>query len=480
MEQTTSSAWPNVLALQYMNQTGTITPEIQMTALEYVSIGYQKILTFECESGGFNWWEGDNPGNGILSAVGVMMLTDTKAVYDTVDDAVIERSCDYLEGIQKPDGSWSEEAHLHAGNENLGAGSLRATCYMGWAMAYGCPSHGAALDKAVDYIESALPAEPGAYTRAMCANALVKSGASPSLANELLAQFHEDAILGDGTVHWTAGEDTLVNSGGNAADVEMTSLVALAMAGKSAYPQDVNGAVEWLVQSKDPMGNWGYNTQATVLALQTFLAALNLSAGPTDADVSVLLNGGEVASKSFDDFNKDVVWQVEMLDGFAPEGNVFEFDYAGIGGLSYQVVSTHFVPWEDLEPAGGPLSISVTYDTTSLSVDDFVTASVFITNTDESAQGMVLVTVGIPPGFLLVTEDLVKLKADGQIDNFEVAGKQLVLYLDEVPVGAPTVLEYSLQAQYPIKAQTGGSEVKYYYNAQVRADDESQEIEVTE
>ena len=481
MEQTTSSAWPNVLALTYMNETGAITPEIEMKALEYVSIGYQKILTFECESGGFNWWEGDNPGNAILSAVGVMMLEDTKGVYDTVDDAVIQRSCDYLASVQKDDGAWSEEKHLHAGNENLGAGSLRATCYITWAMAYGCDAHAASIDSAVGYIQANLPAEDGNYTRGMCANALIEADAAPSLVQGLLSDFHDSAIVEGNTVHWTAGEDTLVNSGGNAADVEITSLVALAMMGKSAYPQDVEGAVEWLVQSKDPQGNWGYNTQATVLALRTFLGALTQSPGAADADVTVLFNGVAMASKHFDDFNKDVVWQVEVLDGWAADGNLIELEYEGLGALSYQIVTTHYVPWDDADlGTGGPLSITVTYDSTDLQVDDIVTATVTIENLDEEAKGMVLVTVGLPPGFVLVTADLDKLKSEGQIATYETAGKQLILYFDELPPGPPVSVSYGLLAQYPIQAQSGGAEVKYYYNAQVSAEDESQEISVTE
>ena len=449
-----------------------------MTAMQYINTGYQKILTFECASGGFNWWEGDDPGNAILSAVAVMMLTDTKMVYDTVDDAVIQRTADYLESVQRSDGSWSEEAHLHAGNENLGAGSLRATCYITWALAHGGFMN--AVPKAISHIKSKLPSEAEAYTRAMCANALAASGEGGSLLSDVLSQFHDEAIVEDNAVHWSSTGDTMVNSGGNAADVELTSLVALAMVGKGAFPQDVTGAVEWLVQSKDPQGNWGYNTQATVLALKTFIAALTANPGETDADVAVRFNGQVVAQKHFDNFNKDVLWQVELMDGLLPESNVVELDYDGVGALSYQIIATHYLPWEEADLPEGPLTITVQYDTTQLAVDDLVTATVTVTNNDESAKGMVLVTVGIPPGFTLVSQDLALLKSEGVIDNYEVMGKQLVVYLNELPAGEPRVITYSLVAQYPIKAETGGAEAKYYYNSEVKAEEESQEIEVFE
>jgi len=460
-----------------MNASGTITPEIEMKAISYVNSGYQQILTFECQDGGFNWWEGDNPGNAILSALAIMMLTDTKEVYDTVDTAVIDRTAAYLAGVQKSDGSWSEESHLHAGNENLGAGSLRATCYIAWGLAYGGYID-ATVTKAVAYIKSNIGSEKDAYTRAMCANTLITAGDTSSTAGDILKEFHDKAVVEEGTVHWTSEGSTLVNSYGNAADVELTALIALAMAGKGAYPQDVNGAVEWLVQSKDPQGNWGYNTQATVLALKTFLKALTMTPGNTDADVTVTFDGQVLGTQHFDNFNKDVVWQVEVTTGIDNGAHLVELDYDGVGGLSYQVVATHYIPWEESEPTEGPLSISVSYDTTTVNVDDIITATVTIKNNDPEGKGMVLVTVGLPPGFALITDDLAKLQTEKKLANFEVTGKQLILYFDSIPAGEPTQVSYSLVAQYPVKAETGGAEAKYYYDAETSAEEESQEVEV--
>ena len=42
MEQTTSSAWPNVLATEYMIQTGSIAPDVEVKASEDISQGYQQ------------------------------------------------------------------------------------------------------------------------------------------------------------------------------------------------------------------------------------------------------------------------------------------------------------------------------------------------------------------------------------------------------------------------------------------------------
>ncbi len=477
-EQTTSSAWPNVLAMRYLTLTGQVTPEIEMKAMEYINIGYQRILTFECASGGFNWWEGDNPGNSILSAVAIQMLTDTQEVYPTVDLAVRDRAADYLFTTQKSDGSWGEEEHLHAGNENLGAGSLRATCYITWSLAAGGYGNRPGMAKALGYIGGKLPSEQGAYTKAMCLNALIAAQPANSLVGPMLQDFHESAVVEDGVVHWKAAGDTLVNSWGDAADVEVTSLVALAMATKGSYAQDVNGAVEWLIRSKDPQGNWGYNTQASVLALKTFLKAVTMSPADVTASVEVLLNGTSIAAKQFNQFNKDVLWQVELSQGLATDSNLVELSYSGIGALSYQIISTHYVPWEGTEEPTGALAIDVSYGTEQLHVDDTVTCTVTITNNDASTKGMVLVTLGIPPGFDVVTQDLAELRSLGIISEYELTGKQIILYFNEIPAGEPLVFDYDLLALYPVKAETGSSEVSFYYNANDKDKDPSQEIEV--
>ena len=62
MEQTSSRAYPNVLVVDYLKKARRANPELMMKAKQYLSVGYQKILTFQNPNGGFGWWGGgDNP-----------------------------------------------------------------------------------------------------------------------------------------------------------------------------------------------------------------------------------------------------------------------------------------------------------------------------------------------------------------------------------------------------------------------------------
>ncbi len=64
-EQTSSSTYPNVLALDYMKRTKKLTPEVHAKAEGYIANGYQRLLTFEVPGGGFSWF-GRAPANKIL------------------------------------------------------------------------------------------------------------------------------------------------------------------------------------------------------------------------------------------------------------------------------------------------------------------------------------------------------------------------------------------------------------------------------
>ena len=85
--------------------------------------------------------------------------------------------------------------------------------------------------------------------------------------------------------------------------------------------------------------------------------------------------------------------------------NTVEIRFEGKGGLAYQVVGSYFLPWDE-KPEREPLSIDVAYDRTHLAQDDIATATATVKNNMDKAARMVMVDLGIPPGFDLLSEDL--------------------------------------------------------------------------
>ncbi len=98
---------------------------------------------------------------------------------------------------------------------------------------------------------------------------------------------------------------------------------------------------------------------------------------------------------------------------------------------------------------------------------------------------MVMVDLGIPPGFDLLSEDLqddreksAALKS-GRLEKFSVTPTQAVLYFDSIAPRSEFKVLFRLRAKYPIRARTFQSRVYEYYAPDVNAVATPVQIEVT-
>ena len=137
-EQTSSTTYPNVLALDYLRRTGQSVPAVEVQARQYIHLGYQRLLGFEVSGGGFDWF-GNPPANRVLTAYGLMEFTDMARVHD-VDPALIERTRKWLLDQQRDDGSWEPESHgMHSDPARGSDARLATTAYLAWAVFGGRP-----------------------------------------------------------------------------------------------------------------------------------------------------------------------------------------------------------------------------------------------------------------------------------------------------------------------------------------------------
>jgi hypothetical protein len=153
--------------------------------------------------------------------------------------------------------------------------------------------------------------------------------------------------------------------------------------------------------------------------------------------------------------------------------------FSGTGRLSFNAVGKYNLPWALVPPPPtGPLSVAVSYDKTSLYVDDTVEETVTIQNQTASTQRMILATIGVPPGFTVSTDDLDALVQSQTLSKYELTGKQLVLYVSQIAPSANVVVRYGLQATMPVVASDGASEVHPYYQPTQKAHAPAQTLQV--
>jgi hypothetical protein len=101
---------------------------------------------------------------------------------------------------------------------------------------------------------------------------------------------------------------------------------------------------------------------------------------------------------------------------------------------------------------------------------------VTIRNNLSKTANMVMVDLGIPPGFDLLSEDLQAFQEKasgenpanpGQLEKFSLTATQAILYLNSLAPHQEVTLKVRLRARYPIRAHTLQSRLYEYYDPDV-------------
>jgi uncharacterized protein YfaS (alpha-2-macroglobulin family) len=470
-EQTSSSTYPNVLALDYMKRTKKLTPEVHAKAEGYIANGYQRLLTFEVAGGGFSWF-GNPPANKILTSYGLMEFFDMSKVYD-VDPKVILRTQQWLAGQQQADGSWKPDTNfINEGATNrYNSDVLRITAYIAWALGntgYSGPS----VEKARQYVEAHMGGKLDTYTSAVIANFAADYAKDRAFTNRAMQALVDARTEKDEQAWWTS-EETGVFAHGASASVETTGLAAQALLKWGQASGTVAKAMSYIASKKDAQGTWG-TTQATIMALRALLLSTEKSASDVRGTVEITLNGRTAETLTLTADNNDLLHQF-VLKGVDSRGaNEVGLRFTGKGGLAYQVVGRYFTPWEE-KAEREPMSITVDYDRTRLAQDDIATATATVRNQLGKVANMVMVDLGIPPGFDLLSEDLQAMqektagRKGGRLEKFQMTATQAILYFDSVGAGQTVTVKFRLRAKYPIRVKTFQSRVYEYYDPDVNA-----------
>ena len=450
-EQTSSCTYPNVLALLYLKRTGRSTPEVEARARSFINDGYQRLLTFEVKGGGFDWF-GYPPAKVALTAYGILLFTDMARVH-SVDPAVAERAKKLLFSRQRSDDAWSS-----------GRGRLQTTAYVAWALAEAGSSDPEFKD-ALDYLRAHTDDLKTGYAIALAANALLAHDRRDAVGLELVGLLHSRITRsGDAAFVGSAGTGVM-HSRGRYLDIETTALATMAMMKCGRHATTVKEALTWISRQKDAGGTW-HSTQATILAMKALLAGTGTPPGQEGtADVQVTVNGRPAGSVAITGRTSDLLHVVNLTEGLQAGANTVRITLESDMELPYQLVGTYWVPWKAAgAPAPGSLGIAVDYDRDRLPVDDTLTCTVAVTERAGRPVPMVIVDLGIPPGFVVDTSAFEAMVQARRLARYEVGGNQCILYVRGLGAGEVLRFSYDLTAQYPLRARIPPSRVYEYYN----------------
>jgi hypothetical protein len=416
-----------------------------------------------------------------------MEFYDMSKVYD-VDSKVIERTQQWLAAQQQEDGSWKPDTYFinEGATTHYNTDVLRITAYIAWSLE-NTGYQGPAVDKAKEYVAKHMAmgakssGKPDAYTLAVVANFAADYGKDRGFTAEALQILLDARTEKDDKVWWSA-EETSVYATGESANVETTGLAVQALLKWGEASGTARKALSYLASKKDASGTWG-TTQATIMALRALLLATDKSAADVRGTVEVLLNGKTMEKVVLTRENNDLLHQFVFKDLDAKGANDVEIRFDGKGGLAYQVVGNYFLPWDE-KPASEALSIDVAYDRTHLAQDDIATATATVRNNLDKTANMVMVDLGIPPGFDLLSEDLEGYQEktsgmkSGRLEKFSQTATQAILYFNSFAPGETVKVVFRLRAKYPIRARTFRSRVYEYYDPQVSSVARPMQLEV--
>ena len=227
--------YPNVLVLDYLKTADQTSPQLQMQAEQYINLGYQRLLTFEVDGGGFSLF-GAPPAKVFLSAYGLMEIHDMSQVY-SIDEALIERTARWLLRQQKADGSWSTPDY-RAGSSDLGT-----TAYVVWALAGADYDEAEEVRKGISYIKEFRAEASSGYVLALAANALAAAAPDDPITEQVIDDLAAQAQDDKGAAYWEAGAKSFMGGGGKSGSVETTALAAYALLTADAHPDVANRAL---------------------------------------------------------------------------------------------------------------------------------------------------------------------------------------------------------------------------------------------
>jgi hypothetical protein len=366
----------------------------------------------------------------------------------------------------------------------MGDPKLLLTSYVAWSLLDSMPRTPGwrksedyqRLKKSVDFIRAEAPKADNAYVLALAANALAAWDAKDDSTFEVLTRVLKKLEAAKQrkpewkAVCFPAKGQSLAYSREDGLTVETTALAVLAMIRSGQFPNSVNEGLTYLLKSKGAEGTWG-STQATILALKALVAGAGGPAHKGTTPFTVKVNGKEAARGEVTEKNADVL-QLFDLKGHVQVGrNEVAIEARGETGLMYQVVGRHFEPRKGGErPAKPVLEVDVAYDRTRLSTKDLLKAKATVRYNGKQPTYMVIVELGVPPGFTADPGDFAELVAAKKVQKFSVTARRVTLYLGDVRPGSVQSFAYALKPKYPVKAKAPGAVAYEYYTPARRAE----------
>ena len=452
-EQTSSTAYPLVMAQQYFLTHQGVDPALIARSDELLDRGYQKLISFETPDRGYEWF-GEAPGHEALSAYGLLEFSDMAQVRE-VDPAMMQRTRQFILGQRDGEGNFKRERR---GLHTWLADQDCSNAYITWALLSAGESP-ETLETEIDTVIEMARGTKNLYAVALAANVAAQADRGDA-ADELRAKLAKSQV-DDGRV--TDATQSIVGSGGQALDIETTSLAVLAWLHdpRKQNAGNIEKAMKWIAENCET-GRYG-STQSTVLALKAIVEYDKSRATPkADGSVQLFLDGKPVGTPiAFTPETQGAIELPDFSDRLTPGEHTVELRMDDGSEMPYSLT----VGYHAVQPANSdacPLRLTTTLSNAEVDEGGLTEANVTVTNTGEEVTPMPVALIGIPGGLEVSHDRLKELVEAGQIAAYEVMGRDVVLYWRKLDAKQEVKLALPLVAAVP-GTYTGPASRTYPY-----------------
>jgi len=466
-EQASTSNYPNVLTLNYLEQHKVANPEITRRAKDFLKSGYGMLTGYECKQKGYEWFGGD-PGHEALTAYGLMEFRDMAKVYD-VDPAMIERTSAWL--MTRRDGKGGFQRNPRALDSFGGAPQHLTDAYIVWALT---ESKQTGLEKEVAHVIELGTKSEDPYLLALAASCAVNDGQTEA-GNELLDKLAK-AQQDDG--HLAGKEGSITRSGGQALKIETTALAALAWLKTQKYAAQANKAVDWIVRNRQGSGDFG-STQATILALKAMVVHAEANRKTVSGgDLIVKRNEDEIGRTTFGPGHENTISVEGIAARLEPGENQITIELSGNNQMPYALD----VSYRTRVPASHPdcpVKLTTKLGGQTVKAGETLPLRAQLVNSTDKGKPMTIAILGLPAGLQPRPDQLEDMKKAGTIDYYETRAREIICYWRSLAPQRKVELKFDLVAEWPGNYTGPASRAYLYYTAEQKQWADPLSVEIT-
>lgn len=454
-EQTSCTAYPNAMVLDYLNSTDSKDTKTLTYASDLLNRGYKRLTTFETKTKGYEWF-GASPAHEGLTAYGIMEFVDMKKAGADVDQKMIDRTAEWLMSHKDGKGGFQREGHAYHDFGRISDDILNA--YTVYALA-----EAGFIDVKKEFESSYKKAmdTKDPYLLAMMANAAYKLN-EPQKADVVMT-----ALLSkqDKNGSWTGLTHSITYSQGQSLTIETTSLSILAILktqGKNANA--LSNAVQYLVGSRGGSGVFS-STQGTILALKALTEYAKASKKTNESGtVEIYVDGKKAANRSYQAGEKGAIVVDGMEEFIKGDGkHEVKVKYVGVKNpLPYSVSMT----WNTTLPVNDvacAIDLKTKLATQTANVGETVRMTATITNRKNEEVPSTMAIIGIPAGFTVQPWQLKELQEKKVFDYYEIVGNNIAIYYRGLDAKAVKEIHLDLKAEMPGVYDAPASSAYLYY-----------------